>query len=409
MPTNRANPSYPPPAPQEAAGTGRRIWAISDWPTRTVAGHFALAVVLALAVTFETLHFATRFGAANFTILASGLFASAWAIPLRRPPLAVRGLAAACGSLACTAVMLGLRPSIHLWGVGESVALLVLLSGVLRRAPTGQALWLGPVIALAAVTTPARDAHPGPVTATIGAATVATVALALYLRHQDAERDVAVEQARGAERLELARELHDFVAHHVTGILVQAQTARAVPDDEPGNRERMARIEEAANEALTAMRRVVRVLREENSSTAPLAGLDDIAALAAEFRLVGPPVDLDIDPSLHRQLAPDLAASAHRVVREALTNIRKHAPTATRVEISLRRTGHGLRVEVTDSDDGSRREPPPIQRRATGHGWGLLGLSERAGALGGHLESGPTANGWRVVAEFPETAAENEP
>ncbi|MEY9875638.1 signal transduction histidine kinase [Streptacidiphilus sp. MAP12-33] len=409
MPTNRVTPSYPPPVPEEAAGTGRRFWALSDWPTRTVAGHFALAVVLGLAVTFETLHFATRFGAANFTILASGLFASACAMPLRRPPLTVRGLAAACGSLACTAVMLGLRPSIHLWGVGESVALLVLLSGVLRRTPTGQALWLGPVIALAAVTTPARDAHPGPVTATIGAVTVATVALALYLRQQDAQRDLAVERARGTERLELARELHDFVAHHVTGILVQAQTARAVPDDEPGNRLRMARIEEAANEALTAMRRVVRVLREEDSTTAPPAGLDDIAALAADFRLVGPPVDLDIDPSLRRQPAPNLTASAHRVVREALTNIRKHAPAATRVEIALRRTATGLRVEVTDTDDAARREPAPTQRRGTGQGFGLLGLSERTGALGGHFEAGPTADGWRVLAEFPETPDEHRP
>jgi signal transduction histidine kinase len=258
------------------------------------------------------------------------------------------------------------------------------------------------VIALAAVTTPARDAHPGPVTATIGAVTVATVALALYLRQQDGQRDQAVERAREAERLELARELHDFVAHHVTGILVQAQTARAVPGDQPGNLQRLARIEEAADEALTAMRRVVRVLREEGNGTAPLAGLDEITSLVSDFQVHGPPVRLDVDPALLCHLDPGLAASAHRVVREALTNIRKHAPGATEVDIVLRRTARGLLVEVRNRGAVPLREPA-VGRRGNAAGFGLLGLSERAAALGGTFESGPTGDGWRVVAEFPET------
>ncbi|MEZ0070182.1 signal transduction histidine kinase [Streptacidiphilus sp. MAP12-20] len=394
--TGAAGPGGP-----EEGSSGPRLWAITDWPTRTAAGHLALALALAAAVTFETIHFANQSNLANLVILTSGLFASACAVPVRRPSLLRRGCAAAIVSLACTALMLGLHPDIHLWGVGEALALLVLLTGVLRRAPRTWALGLGTALAVAAVATPVRDAHPGPVTATVSALTVAVAALSLYLRAQDTARHHAVEDARTAERLELARELHDFVAHHVTGILVQAQTARALPGDPAANEVRLERIEQAAAEALAAMRRVVAVLREQPTGTSPLAGLADIETLVQEFQRTGPPVTVDIDPALQALVAPDLAAGAHRVVREALTNIRKHAPAATEVSVRVRRTGEGLRVEVRNQGGISTPAHPRLPR--SGGGFGLLGLTERTAALGGTFEAGPVAQaGWQVTAVFPE-------
>lgn len=389
-----------PPSPS-AQRPQRRLWALSDWPTRTLSGHIALAGALVSAVTFETVHFAGNASWANLVVLASGLFASACAIPLRRPALVPRAVAAAAVSLTCTVVMLAVQPAIHVWGIGESAAQLVLLAGVVRRLPRQTAIGLGSLLALAAGTTPPRDTHAGPVTAAVAALTVAVTGLSIYLRAQDVERDRAVERARTGERLELARELHDFVAHHVTGILVQAQTARAVPADPAANAARLERIEAAAAEALTAMRRVVRVLREQPSATTPAAGLGDIDTLVTEFRATGPPVVADVDHDLRGTLAPDLAACAHRIVREALTNIRKHAPGSSRVGITLRRTGDGVLVDVINHPGAT-----PAQSRhgrVPKGGFGLLGLSERVTAMGGAFTAGPTPSGeWRVTAVLPE-------
>lgn len=325
-PAGSGGPGTRPPAPERDTRRGR-----SRWTTRSAAVRLAAAVAPAAAVTFEAAVVTGRMTAANLAILTSGLSACACALPLRRPRLVVRAAAAAAVSATCTVVMLTVRPALHVWGAGEALALLVLLAEVVRRAPKSTGIWLGGLLAIVAVTTPPRDSRAGVVTAAVSALAVAVTAFSIYLRTQDADRDRAVEQARTNERLELACELHDFVAHHVTGILIQAQTALAVPGDAAAQRPRLESIENAATESLVAMRRVVSVLREADTGTAPLAGLADIEALAAETRRSGLPVTLSIEPALRTDLAPNLAACAHRIVREALTNTRKHAPDATGV------------------------------------------------------------------------------
>ncbi len=230
------------------------------------------------------------------------------------------------------------------------------------------------------------------------------VGIGIYLRALDHRETLAAESARRDERLELARELHDLVAHHVTGIVVQAQAAQVVADRDPSAAgTALVRIEGAGKEALDAMRRLVGSLREDEpdgpAPTAPpvgLAGLDDLAAASAG---TGLPVRLHVDDAARQAASTTVAASAHRIVQESLTNARRHAIDATGAAVDVRRDGSDLVVTVTD--DGRH---PPGGTRSDRPGYGLVGMTERAHALGGTLVAGPVAppaHGWSVQARLP--------
>ena len=231
------------------------------------------------------------------------------------------------------------------------------------------------------------------------------VGAGIYLRALDHRETLAAEAARRDERLELARELHDLVAHHVTGIVVQAQAAQVVADRDPAAAgTALARIEGAGKEALDAMRRLVGSLREDEAAAgaapvAPpvgLAGLDDLAAVSTGTGLA---VHLHVDDEARRAASTTVAASAHRIVQESLTNARRHAFDATAARVDVRRDGADLVVTVTD--DGRHPVGGPRQERP---GYGLVGMTERAHALGGTLVAGPVAppaHGWSVQARLP--------
>lgn len=231
------------------------------------------------------------------------------------------------------------------------------------------------------------------------------VGAGIYLRALDRRGELAADAARRDERLELARELHDLVAHHVTGIVVQAQAAQVVADRDPSAAgTALERIEGAGKEALDAMRRLVGSLREDDgppgaAPTAPpvgLAGLDDLAATSAG---TGLPVHLHVDDGARAAASTTVAASAHRIVQESLTNARRHAVDATACTVDVRRDGADLVVTVTD--DGRHPVGGPRSDRA---GYGLVGMTERAHALGGTLVAGPVAppaHGWSVQARLP--------
>lgn len=221
-----------------------------------------------------------------------------------------------------------------------------------------------------------------------------------YLRFQQERRAEAVHSVRRAERLELARELHDLVAHYITGIVVQAQAARTVAETRPDAvMPALDAIATAGSEALTSMRRMVAVLRtEDDPARKPGTALADLRLLADRFSAEGPKVAFEIGQGLDdRTLPPEVMTTLHRVLQESLTNVRKHAPGTAWVEVDLRRYERAVVLRVRNFGSAS---DPRVSR--LGGGFGLVGMAERVEALGGRLYAGPSPEGaWEVVAEFP--------
>ena len=289
-------------------------------------------------------------------------------------------------------------------GLTESGALLVLTVGVLRHvAPIRRAA----LLALAAmVVLLAEGVVRAAIPSSLGFAFVLffgwgmAAGLGGYLRFQQERRNEAIHTVRRAERLELARELHDLVAHHITGIVVQAQAATVVAQARPeAVLPALEAIAGAGSEALTSMRRLVTVLRAEGEATrAGTTTLADLRILTERFAADGPHVTFEIGQGLHDGvLPPEVMTTLHRVLQESLTNIRRHAPATGWVQADLRPHESGVRLRVRNP--GSAADPG-ISR--LGGGFGLVGMTERVEALGGRLVAGTAPDGaWEVMAEFP--------
>ncbi|MFI7353292.1 sensor histidine kinase [Streptomyces avidinii] len=363
----------------------------------------SLTLVLLALVTFEGVVLARQPSAPHAAVWASGILVCLSAVPWRAVPLLTRARFAAAVTWTVTLLLIFSDHPRIVWGGGEALALLVLLSQVLLRAPARTAAVLGPVLAVGCMAVPARDAAPGRFTLLFSVLAVVVAAYSLVLRQQAAERVRDLRAVRTAERLDLARELHDLVAHHVTGIVVEARAARFTKVSAEHAAEIFGRIENAGDEALGSMRRLVKILREgedrdSTAATHPVAGLADIRGLTERFSATGPPVALTIETGLEDRLPAHVAATAHRIVLEALTNIGKHAATATAVRVTLRTVPAGLEVRI--ADDGGH--PAKLSENARGGGYGLAGMAERAEALGGFLTAGPTPEGgWLVTATLP--------
>jgi signal transduction histidine kinase len=224
----------------------------------------------------------------------------------------------------------------------------------------------------------------------------AALAAGLYLRYLDFLHRQTLETARRQERLELARELHDVVAHHVTGIVVQAQAARfAGKDDALGS------IETAGTDTLAATRQLVGLLRDPDDTGGVSPGPEPISQLVERFARHGPAVDLYLPAGLPASgWPPEVASTVYRIVQEALTNIARHAPGARSVTVAITHDPRQVSVEVTDD------APATTSRRSRlGSGYGLAGMRERVEALGGKLQAGPQPGaGWAVQASLPVPA-----
>ncbi|MFG2990675.1 sensor histidine kinase [Streptomyces sp. NPDC048257] len=219
-----------------------------------------------------------------------------------------------------------------------------------------------------------------------------------YLRRQADRVRQAVRDARRDQQLELARDLHDFVAHDVSAIVVQAQAARFVAAQDPGQAVRaLERIEMAGLSALASMDRTVHALREAaGGSTTALPGLAQLPELVERFEGGA----LDADPAAVQELSREADTTAYRVAVEALTNVRRHAPGAAVVRVGLCRAGAGIELSVTNSA-APRGGGGLLARRRRG-GTGLAGLSGRVEAAGGTLRAGSSEDGgWRVCVVFP--------
>jgi len=213
-------------------------------------------------------------------------------------------------------------------------------------------------------------------------------------------RAQAATQTALAERLRIARELHDIVAHSIGIIAIQAGAAHRVFDTSPADaRDALAAIEATSRETLSGLRRMVTGLRRADEEPAsgqaalgPAPGLADLDRLAAQTMDAGVRVEVDWrgprDP-----LPADIDLSAFRIVQEAVTNVVHHAGTRECLVVIERQDGQ-LSIEVTDNGRGG----DPV----TGAGYGITGMRERAALLGGDFSAGPrTGGGFRVTARLP--------
>ncbi len=232
---------------------------------------------------------------------------------------------------------------------------------------------------------------------------MAATSVGLFLRQRDHERTLRLEStvaaARQRERLGMARELHDVIAHHVGGMVVQAQAAQELAYRNPAaTAQVLPRIENSGRDALDAMRQLVAALRESDPDGATT--LPQTRNLVEDLRIVtagpddrGPQVRLSV--VLRQQLPAPVAASVLRIVQESMTNARRHARDASEIVVSVYAAGDLVHLQVTDNGHGGGKS-------SAGGGYGLVGMRERVYLLGGHFSAGPIEDGgWRVDAQVP--------
>jgi signal transduction histidine kinase len=296
------------------------------------------------------------------------------------------GLVGAIGTgepigLVTTAVVLVLPYSLFRWDSG-------------RRAVFGI-----PVMLVAYVVGVTTD--PGTVGDAVGGAMALAIPplLATMIRYRAAARVRTIEGIRAHEREQIARELHDTVAHHVSAIAVQAQAGRAMASTRPDEAlARLAVIEEAASRTLAEMRAMVGALRGgAEADLTPQHGMADLARLGQ----VGGHA-LTVDVTLDDHLGPVGAAvdaAIYRIAQESVTNAARHARNATRVAVQVAEVGDELVLTVVDDGD-------PVSFDPADAGYGLLGIAERVKLLGGTLVVGPQpTGGWCIAATLPRNGA----
>jgi signal transduction histidine kinase len=254
---------------------------------------------------------------------------------------------------------------------------------------------------LAVVSVPATRAiyvsWTGLADAVAGIAVLMTaLALGWAVRSQHGARERGLEQVKSEERVLLARELHDTVAHHVSAIAVQAQAGRALASTSPSSPlEALEVIEVEASRTLAEMRSMVRVLRNEAPADyAPQPGVADLERLSGASP-TGPRVEVTVSGDL-AALPRAIDAAVFRIAQEGVTNALRHARNATLVDVRV--AGDQSTVDVTVRDDGDPGPGDPDQDA----GFGLTGMVERALLLGGTCRAGPCpGGGWAVVATLP--------
>jgi signal transduction histidine kinase len=242
---------------------------------------------------------------------------------------------------------------------------------------------------------------------------VAALLLGGSVRGRRAERAVLEERARhlaetreeearrrvAEERVRIARELHDSVAHSLTGIAVQAGVGAHVIDERPGDaRDALLAIKAASAQALAELRATLGMLRScEAAPLEPTQGLDRLPALVESSRAAGLPVDVVVEGEAG-PLPPAVDAAAYRIVQESLTNVIRHAGPA-RATVAVRHGRDEVEIEVTDDGRGAA---DGAAGKDDGGGHGLAGMRERAALLGGEVHAGARrSGGYRVRARLP--------
>jgi signal transduction histidine kinase len=284
------------------------------------------------------------------------------------------------GGVMATSVILVVPYALYRWGSGRDGAIgafVLIAAGVVGNLfdpATGVGDWIGGFIVLSI-----------------------PVEAGLIVRYSGAARARQIDEAKSREREQLARELHDTVAHHVSAIAVQAQAGQAMAATNPERAlEILSVIEHAASRTLAEMRTMVGSLRAgAGAELTPQRGVADLPVLARD---VTGDLRVDVDTSRYvGGIGPAVDAAVYRIAQESITNALRHARHATSVQVCVVSDGADVRVMVTD--DGVGGDAPP------GRGYGLLGMAERTHLLGGQFDAGPVSpRGWRVSATLPRQA-----
>lgn len=295
-------------------------------------------------------------------------------------------------------------------GPGLVLALAVLVGSAVRALPARTAVAVAAAgSAVVAGTWLAASPSSSGLTAVTtfnAAGWLGALAIGLSGRLVDARRRAVAEQVRREERLELARELHDVAAHHLTGLVLQTQgaqlAARRRPDGPASSlSDVLADVETAGSDALVAIRRVVGLLRDTADAPPARPGFEQLSELIGRFEGVhgGPAVHLQV-PEGEPVWPAEVTSTVYRVIQESLTNVAQHAPDARSVAITIGQDAQALTVEVTDD------APVPAVRYHR-RGYGLIGMRERVEALGGTLHAGRRGDaGWSITATLPVPGAD---
>ncbi|MGC5053075.1 sensor histidine kinase [Micromonospora sp. DT48] len=434
--TETAHQRRPPVATVDG---GRRAEASDEWrrpgPTPEQRRLDLYAGLAATAIALLSLTLARSTGAFALGPPPSGVEQLIWtvAVPL---PLIWRRRFPAISTLAVSAAFIGSQArAVPEWQLSSWALFIAIYTlgawgqdrRLSRRLRIGviaaMFVWLGISYAISygSLTAYAFDDAVGPVPPVIAAIVTGVLVNVLYFgfayafgetawvaarrQHELAEQAERLRRSQAevrehavvGERVRIARELHDVVAHHVSVMGVQAAACRRVFDKDPAKaRTALASIEETARQAVDELRRMLGVLRARDSDpegTRQPAGVDRIAAVVDRAGEAGLRATLGVygDPV---PLPESVSQAAYRVVQEAVTNTLKHASGASLLDVRVRYLAHEMEVEV--SDDGRATRP------ANTDGLGLVGMRERVTAHGGELEVGPrTGEGWRVRARFP--------
>lgn len=280
-----------------------------------------------------------------------------------------------------------------------TMAYLLLVVYSLVRWGSGREVTAGSVIVLVAVQLSIVLGRLAPADVVPAfAVTFAAAALGGALRYRARARMRELDQVKMLEREQLARDLHDIVAHHVSAMAIRAQAGIATSASRPdAATEALHVIEAEASRALAEMRAMVRVLRRDQpADLEPGRRVTDLRRLASRGAS-GPSVDVEVSGDLDG-LPPSVEAAVYRLAQESVTNARRHARHATRVEVRVTADDTSVRLRV--SDDGDTGPVRPL----TSPGYGLIGMIERAELLGGTCEAGPDpGRGWTVTAVLPRT------
>ena len=238
----------------------------------------------------------------------------------------------------------------------------------------------------------------------IAAGGVIAVVIAWSRRRQRNREDLARRVVLD-ERMRIARELHDVVAHHVSVMGVQAAGARRIIDKRPDQAaEALATIEATSRQAVIELQRLLGMLRstDDAAMTDGRPGVGQLAALARTSGDAGLPVELVVEGSPPDTLPATLDLSIYRIVQEALTNAIKHGGAGTRAEVHVRFGQRSVELVISDNGAGS----PATRPAPGGGGRGLVGMRERVGLFGGELSASPRPEGGFVVrAVLPLTGA----
>jgi signal transduction histidine kinase len=329
---------------------------------------------------------------------------------------------ATAGVAICAANLLSLA-AFHVLTVAGLLAQVIIMYRLGGRGPQLLAAGLGlPFLILAlvvAVPQPAAASPPwpapaqvvlaivaaslGPAAACAGAARQSRSLVRQHSAAREAFAGTLLEHTARGERARISRELHDVVAHHISMIAVQAETARlATPGMPAAGAQRLLAIGDTARAALTEMRRLLGVLREDTHEPAdvglhPQPGLAQLNQLLDEAREASGVSARLIVSGWLTSLDPGVELAAYRIVQEALTNARRHAPGSA-VDVEMQFTDEALHLRIRDNGPG----PFGVDGQREGAGHGLLGMRERASAVGGELSAGAApGGGFLVQARLP--------